>query len=58
MATFRVDFLGCKVSHADVHEVRKALLRDGHDERRDRGAQVVRVRGAAVTEEGVRAEAA
>ena len=25
MATFRVDFLGCKVSHADVHEVRDAL---------------------------------
>src|SRR3954451_11002929 len=32
MATFRVDFLGCKVSHADVHEVREALLRDGHSE--------------------------
>jgi len=32
MATFRVDFLGCKVSHADVHEVREALLRDGHGE--------------------------
>ena len=58
MATFRVDFLGCKVSHANAHEVREALLRDGDDERRERGAQVVRVRGAAVTEEGVRAEAA
>jgi threonylcarbamoyladenosine tRNA methylthiotransferase MtaB len=32
MATFRVDFLGCKVSHADAHEVREALLRDGHVE--------------------------
>ena len=32
MATFRVDFLGCKVSHADVHEVREVLLRDGHSE--------------------------
>jgi len=32
VATFRVDFLGCKVSHADAHEVREALLRDGHDE--------------------------
>ena len=40
MATFRVDFLGCKVSQADVREGREALLRDGHDERRDRGAQV------------------
>ena len=27
VATFRVDFLGCKVSHADAHEVREALLR-------------------------------
>ncbi len=35
MATFRVDFLGCKVSHADVHEVREALLRDGHGEGAD-----------------------
>jgi threonylcarbamoyladenosine tRNA methylthiotransferase MtaB len=32
VATFRVDFLGCKVSHADVHEVREAMLRDGHIE--------------------------
>ena len=32
MARFHVDFLGCKVSHADVHEVREALLRDGHTE--------------------------
>jgi threonylcarbamoyladenosine tRNA methylthiotransferase MtaB len=32
VATFRVDFLGCKVSHADVHEVREVLLRDGHSE--------------------------
>jgi threonylcarbamoyladenosine tRNA methylthiotransferase MtaB len=30
MATFRVDFLGCKVSHVDAHDVREALLRDGH----------------------------
>ena len=26
VATFRVDFLGCKVSHADAQEVREALL--------------------------------
>src|ERR1700751_1866625 len=32
MATFSVDFLGCKVSHVDAHEVREALLRDGHRE--------------------------
>ncbi|HEY0417101.1 MAG TPA: MiaB/RimO family radical SAM methylthiotransferase [Gaiellaceae bacterium] len=32
MATFTIGFLGCKVSHVDVHEVRDALLRDGHRE--------------------------
>jgi threonylcarbamoyladenosine tRNA methylthiotransferase MtaB len=32
VASFNVDFLGCKVSHADVHEVREALLADGHRE--------------------------
>src|SRR3954453_4279802 len=32
MARFAVDFLGCKVSHVDAHEVREALLRDGHVE--------------------------
>ena len=32
MATFTVDFLGCKVSHVDAHEVREQLLRDGHAE--------------------------
>jgi threonylcarbamoyladenosine tRNA methylthiotransferase MtaB len=32
VATFTVDFLGCKVSHVDAHDVREALLRDGHTE--------------------------
>jgi threonylcarbamoyladenosine tRNA methylthiotransferase MtaB len=32
VASFTVDFLGCKVSHADVHETREALLADGHGE--------------------------
>jgi len=32
VTTFRVDFLGCKVSHVDAHEVREVLLRDGHAE--------------------------
>jgi threonylcarbamoyladenosine tRNA methylthiotransferase MtaB len=35
MATFRVDFLGCKVSHVDAHDVREALLRGGHVESDD-----------------------
>jgi threonylcarbamoyladenosine tRNA methylthiotransferase MtaB len=32
VATFSVDFLGCKVSHVDAQEVREQLLRDGHTE--------------------------
>src|SRR4029079_9278422 len=32
MATFSVDFLGCKVSHADAQAVRERLLADGHHE--------------------------
>src|SRR3954463_9046299 len=51
MATFRVDFLGCKVSHADVHEVREALLRDGHEERAD--AHVAVISTCCVTKEAV-----
>jgi threonylcarbamoyladenosine tRNA methylthiotransferase MtaB len=30
VARFRVDFLGCKVSHVDAHEIRERLLADGH----------------------------
>src|SRR6476469_1880403 len=41
MATFRVEFLGCKVSHADVHDVREALLRDGHTESADGDVAVI-----------------
>ena len=32
MATFAVQFLGCKVSHTDAHEIRERLIRDGHTE--------------------------
>ena len=53
MATFRVDFLGCKVSHADVHEVREALLRDGHSERRTDAADVAVISSCCVTNEAV-----
>jgi threonylcarbamoyladenosine tRNA methylthiotransferase MtaB len=52
MATFRVDFLGCKVSHADAHEVREALLRDGHDER-GTTADVAVISSCCVTHEAV-----
>jgi len=53
VATFRVDFLGCKVSHADVHAVREALLRDGHDERRDRTVDVAVISTCCVTNEAL-----
>jgi threonylcarbamoyladenosine tRNA methylthiotransferase MtaB len=43
MATFSVDFLGCKVSHADAHEVRERLVRDGHRELRGAPAADVAV---------------
>lgn len=32
VATFSVDFLGCKVSHADAQDVRERLVADGHVE--------------------------
>jgi threonylcarbamoyladenosine tRNA methylthiotransferase MtaB len=53
MATFRVEFLGCKVSHADAHEVREALLRDGHLEREDEGADVAVISTCCVTNEAL-----
>jgi threonylcarbamoyladenosine tRNA methylthiotransferase MtaB len=35
VAVFRAGFLGCKVSHVDVHELRERLLADGHVEASD-----------------------
>jgi threonylcarbamoyladenosine tRNA methylthiotransferase MtaB len=52
VATFTVDFLGCKVSHVDAHEVREALLRDGHDESREQ-ADVAVISTCCVTNEAV-----
>jgi threonylcarbamoyladenosine tRNA methylthiotransferase MtaB len=52
MATFSVRFLGCKVSHADAHAVREALLRDGHEERGE--AEIAVVNTCCVTNEAVR----
>ena len=51
MATFTVDFLGCKVSHVDAHEVREALLRDGHAE--DSAGDVAVISTCCVTNEAV-----
>ena len=53
MATFSVRFLGCKVSHGDAQEVRRALLRDGHREVAG-GGDVAIVNSCCVTEEAVR----
>src|SRR5437867_11333408 len=52
MATFNVDFLGCKVSHVDAHDVRERLLADGHEERRD-AADVAVISTCCVTHEAV-----
>jgi threonylcarbamoyladenosine tRNA methylthiotransferase MtaB len=53
VATFRVDFLGCKVSHADAQEVRERLLRDGHTERDDEASDIAVISGCCVTSEAV-----
>jgi threonylcarbamoyladenosine tRNA methylthiotransferase MtaB len=52
MATFSVDFLGCKVSHADAQEVRARLLADGHEE--CSGGDVAVVNTCCVTHEALR----
>jgi threonylcarbamoyladenosine tRNA methylthiotransferase MtaB len=51
MTTFSVQFLGCKVSHVDAHEVREALLAGGHIEAD--GADVAVVNTCCVTNEAV-----
>jgi threonylcarbamoyladenosine tRNA methylthiotransferase MtaB len=53
MPTFRVDFLGCKVSHVDAHDVREALLRDGHTECDDDAADVAVISTCCVTNEAL-----
>ncbi|HEY2073834.1 MAG TPA: MiaB/RimO family radical SAM methylthiotransferase, partial [Gaiellaceae bacterium] len=51
MTTFSVQFLGCKVSHVDAHEVREALLAGGHVESAD--AEVAVVNTCCVTNEAL-----
>jgi threonylcarbamoyladenosine tRNA methylthiotransferase MtaB len=51
VTTFSVQFLGCKVSHVDAHEVREALLARGHLEAAD--AEVAVVNTCCVTNEAV-----
>jgi threonylcarbamoyladenosine tRNA methylthiotransferase MtaB len=53
MATFSVDFLGCKVSQTDAQEIRERLVADGHED--DPGASDVAVLNTCcVTHEAVR----
>jgi threonylcarbamoyladenosine tRNA methylthiotransferase MtaB len=52
VTTFSVQFLGCKVSHVDAHEVRERLLADGHLER-EGAADVAVVNTCCVTQEAV-----
>jgi threonylcarbamoyladenosine tRNA methylthiotransferase MtaB len=51
MTTFSVQFLGCKVSTVDAHEVREALLAGGHVEAD--GGEVAVVNTCCVTNEAV-----
>jgi threonylcarbamoyladenosine tRNA methylthiotransferase MtaB len=52
VASFSVDFLGCKVSHADAQAVRERLLADGHQERA--GGDVAVLNTCCVTHEALR----
>jgi threonylcarbamoyladenosine tRNA methylthiotransferase MtaB len=54
MATFTVDFLGCKVSQTDAQEIRERLIADGHLETGDDAADVAVVNTCCVTNEAVR----
>jgi threonylcarbamoyladenosine tRNA methylthiotransferase MtaB len=53
MATFSVQFLGCKVSYVDAHMIRERLVADGHEER-ERAGDVAVVNTCCVTQEAVR----
>ena len=52
MTRFTVDFLGCKVSHADMHELREHLLAGGHVESAD-AADVAVINTCCVTNEAL-----
>jgi threonylcarbamoyladenosine tRNA methylthiotransferase MtaB len=53
MATFTVEFLGCKVSQTDAQEIRERLLAEGHVEA-EGSADVAVVNTCCVTHEAVR----
>ena len=51
VASFSVDFLGCKVSHADVQGIRERLIADGHVE--SNAPEVAVISACCVTQEAV-----
>jgi threonylcarbamoyladenosine tRNA methylthiotransferase MtaB len=53
VASFSVDFLGCKVSHADAQALRERLLADGHEEV-PHGADIAVLNTCSVTHDAVR----
>ncbi len=56
VASFHIDFLGCKVSHVDAQEIRERLLAEGHDDlprTGDVGADVAVISTCCVTHEAV-----
>src|SRR6188508_2786836 len=53
MATFSSSFLGCKVSHTDVQELRERLIVDGHVES-EGAVDIAVVNTCCVTHEAVR----
>jgi threonylcarbamoyladenosine tRNA methylthiotransferase MtaB len=53
MATFSVEFLGCKVSYSDAQEIRERLVADGHSDA-DGATDVAVVNACCVTHEAVR----
>ncbi len=53
MTRFRVDFLGCKVSHTDAQEIRERLLADGHTEADVGTADVAVISSCCVTNEAL-----
>ncbi len=50
---FSVEFLGCKVSHVDAHEIRERLLEDGHTESAGADSEVAVINSCCVTNEAV-----
>src|SRR5579864_5119086 len=53
VSRFNVGFLGCKVSHADLNEIRERLLADGHIEADGETGEIAVISTCCVTNEAV-----